>query len=75
MSTPNSSFIFDLLLRSITLCAVFRAIFLPARLVELGCFLLAALLCVLAFLVEPPEPFDVGRFSAGGAFCKDLGFI
>lgn len=34
----NSSFIFDLLLLSIKLCAVFLAIFLPAALVALGCF-------------------------------------
>jgi len=40
LSTPNSSFIFDLLLRSIKLCAVFRAIFRPATLVEDGCFFL-----------------------------------
>ena len=37
LSTPNSSFIFDRRLLSITLCAVFLAIFLPAWLVELGC--------------------------------------
>lgn len=37
--TANSSFIFDLRLRSMTLWAVFRAIFFPAALVELGCFL------------------------------------
>lgn len=69
--TPNSSFILDLLLRSITLCAVLRAIFLPATLVELGCLLLVA----FAFLDEPAEPFEVGRFSAGGSFCVDFGFI
>lgn len=39
-NTPNSSFIFDLLLRSIRLCAVFRAILRPATLVEDGCFFL-----------------------------------
>jgi hypothetical protein len=37
--TPNSSFILDLLRRSIKLCAVLRAIFRPATLVEDGCFL------------------------------------
>jgi hypothetical protein len=37
--TPNSSFIFDLRRRSIRLWAVLRAIFFPATLVELGCFL------------------------------------
>jgi len=39
LSTPNSSFIFDLRLLSIRLWAVFRAILRPAALVELGCFL------------------------------------
>jgi hypothetical protein len=38
--TPNSSFILDLLRRSIKLCAVFRAILRPATLVEDGCFFL-----------------------------------
>lgn len=38
-NTPNSSFIFDLLRRSITEWAVFLAIFFPAALVELGGFL------------------------------------
>lgn len=42
LSTANSSFIFDLRLRSITLCAVFLAIFFPATLVELGCFFVVA---------------------------------
>ena len=36
--TPNSSFILDLRLLSIKLCAVFLAIFLPATDVLLGCF-------------------------------------
>ena len=39
--TPNSSFIFDRRRRSMREWAVLRAIFLPATLVELGCFLLA----------------------------------
>lgn len=39
-STANSSFIFDLRRRSIKLCAVFLAIFLPATLVADGCFFL-----------------------------------
>lgn len=39
-NTPNSSFIFERLLRSIRLCAVFRAIFRPATLVDDGCFFL-----------------------------------
>jgi hypothetical protein len=37
LSTPNSSFILDRLRLSIMLCAVFRAIFLPAALVAEGC--------------------------------------
>lgn len=40
LRTPNSSFIFDRLRRSIRLCAVFRAIFRPATLVDDGCFFL-----------------------------------
>jgi hypothetical protein len=40
LRTANSSFIFDLLRRSIKLWAVFLAIFLPAALVAEGCFLL-----------------------------------
>jgi len=38
LSTPNSSFIFDLRLRSMTECAVFRAILLPAADVVDCCF-------------------------------------
>lgn len=38
LSRANSSFILLLLLRSIKLWAVLRAIFLPAALVALGCF-------------------------------------
>ena len=49
--TANSSFIFDLRLRSMTLWAVFRAIFFPAALVELGCFL-------------PDAPFVAGAAAA-----------
>src|SRR5271156_4676988 len=41
-STTNSSFIFDLLRRSIKLCAVLRAILRPATLVADGCFFLFA---------------------------------
>ena len=59
-----------------TLCAVFLAIFFPATLVELGCFLLGAPVLVLVFFVEPAEPFDVGLFSAGSLCgCDCLGFI
>ena len=39
LRTANSSFILDLLRRSIRLCAVLLAIFLPAALVADGCFL------------------------------------
>jgi hypothetical protein len=42
-NTPNSSFIFDLRLRSIKLCAVFRAILRPAALVLPACFLFVPL--------------------------------
>jgi hypothetical protein len=38
LSTPNSSFILLLRLRSMILCAVFRAILRPAALVADGCF-------------------------------------
>lgn len=41
-STANSSFIFERRRRSMRLCAVFLAIFLPAALVADGCFLLLA---------------------------------
>ena len=56
---PNSSFIFDLRLLSITLWAVFLAIFLPATLVELGCFFPAVAVAfedAEVFLFEPLEP-------------------
>ena len=55
---PNSSFIFDLLLLSITLWAVFLAIFLPATLVELGCFFVA-----VAAVVEDVEALLFGPFG------------
>lgn len=51
--TPNSSFIFDLRRRSMRLWAVLRAIFFPATLVELGCFLGVV-------LAEPPPRLPVG---------------
>lgn len=51
-NVANSSFILDLLLLSMTLCAVFLAIFLPATLVELGCFLPFVLEPDAVFLVE-----------------------
>ncbi len=77
-STPNSSFIFDLRLRSMTEWAVFLAIFLPATLVALGCFLFAGAdvandsLAPLLF-----EPFAVRCTLVlldSSLFC-DLGFI
>ena len=72
---PNSSFIFDLRLLSITLWAVFLAIFLPATLVELGCFFPAVAvtledaegllfapfrLCWVGVLAECSEDWDFG---------------
>lgn len=69
--TPNSSFIFDLLLRSIKLCAVFLAIFLPATLVDDGCL----------FFDAGVEVFPTGLFetslidSASTSSCWALGFI
>ena len=74
-NTPNSSFIFDLLLLSITECAVFRAIFLPAALVALGCFFVGTAAADWATLdprraalfgfgvsevVDSSTPFDLG---------------
>ena len=72
----NSSFIFDLLLRSITLWAVFLAIFLPAALVEVGCFF------VVAAALDPDrlrlfDPFAPGCdecFTFSGEGC-DFGVI
>lgn len=65
--TPNSSFILDLLRRSIKLWAVFLAILRPATLVAEGCFFLAG-----AFVVAVLE------LSANGSGCSSgcsLGFI
>ena len=47
--TPNSSFIFDLRRLSMRLWAVLRAIFFPATLVRLGCFL------GVVFAEDPPR--------------------
>lgn len=47
LRTANSSFILDLLRRSIKLWAVFLAIFLPAALVAEGCFLLVPAVAVV----------------------------
>lgn len=78
--TANSSFIFDLRLRSMTLCAVFRAIFFPAALVELGCFLPD-----VPFVTEAATaPFLLlvrlgavacGANTCGCSFCCDAGSI
>ena len=63
--TLNSSFILERLRRSIRLCAVFRAIFLPATLVLLGCFFLAP-----ASPFFPPAVFVVaGASSSFGFIC------
>lgn len=72
--TPNSSFILDLRLRSIRLWAVFLAIFLPAALVEEGCFLFVpataggGAACVLLLEEEEvaaEEAFELERTSWG----------
>ena len=60
---PNSSFILDLLLLSITLWAVFLAIFLPATLVELGCF--------FAAVVAALEDVEVLLFAPFGFCCVE----
>lgn len=78
LRTPNSSFILDLLRRSIRLCAVLRAIFLPAALVVDGCFFLDP--CSGAvFFVTLAGPLalvlaDVAM-SAGSACACPWGFI
>ena len=65
LSTPNSSFILDLLLRSIKLCAVFLAIFRPATLVEDGCFFFGT--GAAAFPASSLESFETsGSFSTRG---------
>lgn len=63
LSRANSSFILLRLRLSIRLCAVFLAIFLPAALVELGCFFLpwvsaagAAAAAALGVPAPAPEP-------------------
>ena len=74
---PNSSFIFDLRLLSMTLWAVFLAIFLPATLVELGCFLPAPLnVCepVIAFLLVFFGP-DCEIGLTNSSLCCSFGFI
>jgi len=58
----NSSFILDLRRRSIRLCAVFLAIFLPATLVLDGCFLLLPVEVAGAPSVAAPAVLAVGAF-------------
>jgi hypothetical protein len=72
--TPNSSFILLLLRRSIKLCAVFLAIFLPAALVALGCFLLAP---VAAGVCAVAVAFFAAVFAADAEVCgcSSRGFI
>jgi len=70
----NSSFIFDLLLLSMTLCAVFLAIFLPATLVKLGCFLFVVLELDAAFLFKPFGP-DCNVILAVSSVSCGFGFI
>jgi hypothetical protein len=67
LRTANSSFIFDRLRRSIKLCAVFLAIFLPAALVADGCFLLVPATAVVEVAAaEPLEvPFEPAAAAAG----------
>ena len=74
---PNSSFILDLRLLSITLWAVFLAIFLPATLVELGCFFPAGAVALEDdedFLFEPFELCCVEFLVEGSEDCG-FGFI
>jgi hypothetical protein len=61
-STANSSFIFDLLLLSIKLCAVFLAAFRPAALVDEGCFLFAGVTAVDGCAAGTPAPIDMVLF-------------
>ena len=78
--TANSSFIFDLRLRSMTLWAVFRAIFFPAALVELGCFLpdvpfVTGAATAPFLLLVRLGTFDCGATACGCSFCCDAGSI
>ncbi len=78
LSTPNSSFIFDLRLRSMTECAVFLAIFFPAALVKLGCFLLAGVDAVEEGAAFLPAVFGAGFGLCGppeSSLCFGFGFI
>jgi hypothetical protein len=75
LRTANSSFILDLRRRSIRLCAVFLAIFLPAALVADGCFLLVPAAAVVelapALLLEAVLELDAGI----SGFASSRGFI
>jgi len=79
LSTANSSFILDRRLRSIRLCAVFLAIFLPAALVADGGFFLGPAAAVVAgpalfeFVVAATALVPVGAAGAGAASSR--GFI
>lgn len=89
LSTANSSFILDRRRLSIRLCAVFRAIFLPAALVADGCFFfVAASLDVEAaalapapeavFVEEEPVPESEGAAAADSvcsSWFEGRGFI
>jgi hypothetical protein len=68
--TPNSSFIFDLRLRSIKLCAVFRAILRPATLVEDGCFFFGAELAGF-----PADAFEASLKGSGASSGCPRGLI
>ena len=77
-STLNSSFIFDLRLRSMTEWAVFLAIFLPAMLVVLGCLLLVEVDAAgdpLVPLLFVPFVIIGVRVLLDPSLCCALGFI
>ncbi len=72
-NVANSSFIFERRRRSIRLCAVLRAIFRPATLVELGC-----LRFELEVEGDVAEAAFGARLFAGGVLgwsLEDLGFM
>lgn len=71
LRTPNSSFILDLRRRSIKLCAVFLAIFLPATLVADGCFLLLGVPCALLVpsFVSVPSSSNLSSAWPRGFIC------
>jgi hypothetical protein len=84
LSTANSSFILDRRRRSIRLCAVFRAIFLPAALVADGCLrfvpaVAAVVECPAAAAPLPLPPLPAAAFElldgASPLACSSRGFI